>query len=487
MEEALVKLSVTTGEEIIQLSTLDQQAQRNYANLLLVFALDKEASINDVLQNIKCGLETALCGIPDFASVVAPLLGSTRKELELRLGPDSAVPLRIVNHAAAVVATKRCASPLAGRTYTDLARDSFPLATIPREFLFVPQPSCEESCPHGLPALLVQINLIEGGVIMGISWHHTVCDAKGMNTFLRSWAHHSETSSIQGAVSIPTNPSEQTRDRWRLAYGHRDVSITQFTGYQVDSAVRAPVSSVTPHLLDCPDLTAATTTLSTWYFSSEALQSLRNVLGSAASEDGNMVQFTNSEAVSALIWKHLSRARVLHRSHYDTSLFSTRVDFRARAKPAFHDDYIGNINEPNAQTRMHLRDVCSESTPQSLVALAKAIRDAVGSMDDKAMREFIGLVEGLPAVTDLAWDYDPLPGPDLVVTDTSGLDMLHHSWGGALGHPTCIRSGSREKGAAYILPQDRVGGFEVQLQCESEAVDRLRANDVFTRYAQFRC
>ncbi|OAA52299.1 Transferase [Beauveria brongniartii RCEF 3172] len=488
MESTSVKLSVPLGEEVVQLSTLDQQAQRAYANLVLVFELSRNASVEDILQGLKLGLGAALTELPDFASLVVPLPGSKRNELQLELGPDSAVPFKTVKHAVVVNSAENHSGMQQNGCTCDLARDKFPLASVSTEALFIQQPAAELACATGLPALLAQANVIDGGLIMGLSWHHTVSDARGINTLLSSWARYTKMWVTQGTVGSPTAAPEPTRDRWRLIGGPRNVSVDQFSDYQINSTVRAPLSPTAVHLLDRPNTTTTTAKLSTWYFSKKALQALHTALGSVVTDESDAVHFTNSEAVSALVWKHLSLARLLHHEQaHDTSLFSTRIDYRGRVKPALSGEYIGNINEPNARTRMRLDHVCAPSGPESLAMLALKIREAVGSMDEKAMREFVGLVEGLPAVTDLAWDFDTLPGPDLVVTDMSGLDTLRQDWGGALGRPICIRSGSREKGVAYFLPQDTEGGFEVQLQCTDDALGRLKCDSLFTEYAQFRC
>ncbi|PFH59851.1 hypothetical protein XA68_11771 [Ophiocordyceps unilateralis] len=484
MKPTLVKLDVPCGEEVIRLSTLDQQAQRNYLKFLLCFELEKTAKVERAIQHVKQGLAVALSEIPDFGSTVVPVPGSKRKELQLQLDPDSGVPLRVVHHAAANGTFEGQQSPLAGCHYSDLAKDNFPLATIPSEFLFVPHPSCEDECPDGLAALLVQLNVINGGLILAICWHHSVADAQGMATFLRSWSGHTKTAAAQGFADSPVVSAERDDERWRLSYGTRHATLTPLSDYSIDATMRAPLNPASPHLLDRLDPRAETATMSTWHFSKESLQSLRSKISEADVDE----QFTNSEAVSALVWKHLSQARQLQDSNPNgTSLFSTRMNYRGRVKQPFHDGFLGNINEPNARTRQNLEDVCAPSTSHSLARLAKLVRDAVVSLDEKSIKDFIGLVDKLPAVTDLTWSYDTFPGPDLAVTDTSGMDMRQQDWGRHIGYPTSVRLGSREKGVAYILPQDRDGGFEVQLQCESEAVERLKTDDVFNTYARFLC
>lgn len=280
--------------------------------------------------------------------------------------------------------------------------------------------------------------------------------------------------------------------------GSCGVTVDQLPGYAVDGTVRSPLHPEAAHLLDWPTDAAVPCTTSTWYFGASELQKLRTVMAGAAaaadSAEGEVgeVGFTQSEALAAVIWKHLSQARRLDRhlsgsTSPPTSLFTTRLDYRPRMKPALSDDFLGNVNEPNGRVRVSLEEVCAPPTPQSLATLAQAVRFAVQSLGEADVRRVIGLVNQLPAVTDLTWAYDVFPGPDLSVTDMSGFDTLRQDWGGMLGYPAMIRAYSRERGLVYVLPQDRGGGLEVQLQCEEEALQRLKADVAFQWYARFRC
>jgi hypothetical protein len=489
--ETLVKLDVPLGDETIRLSTLDQQAQRNYAKLLLVFKQANDTDTAKFIKHLEYGLAKALTEIPDFASTVVPRPGSQRKELDLRLGPESGVSLRVVcqGHTFEIPQDDAGSPQHQAMTYADLSKAGFPIAEMPIQTLFQPEEDCEDACPDGIPATRIQVNTIEGGgIILALGWHHTVSDARGVTNLFRSWSRHTKMSmSHEPSSDAPLAFTEHSQERWRLEIGTESAQLSQFPDYISCPTLRTPLREDTAHLLDRPDPTAAGAVFSTWHFSSAYLKSLRSHLSDSAVEDSS--SFTQSEAVSALIWKHLSIARGLHLDAPPdaTSLFSTRIDFRARTKPPFSEDFVGNINEPNATTRLSLEEVCAPSTPDSLATLAHAIRNAVGSLDEDDMRAFIGVVDGLPAVTDLTWRYNTYPGPDLAFTDMSGTDILRQDWGGDIGYPRCLRTASREKGVVYVLPQDQDGGFEVQLQSEPEAVERLKEDTTFTRYAQFVC
>ncbi|KAL3482092.1 transferase [Aspergillus californicus] len=470
MQEKLVKLSVPLSEDVIKLSALDQQIMRFYAKSVMIFELDPAKRSDDIVHHLEQGLSVALSEVPDFASIVAPVPNSQRKDLELRIGPDSGVPFKVVDQ------TKQ--DSWVYGSYADLAAKAFPTSDIPHDILFIPQPA---PSADGLPATLLQVNLVDGGVIIAVAWHHSVADARGISLLTDVWARHTRISMTQGKPDLPA--ATITGDRWRLDHGLRDVTIDHLPEYTIDSSARAHPNG--SHLLDREHPVTVPYTVSNWYLSASSLKSLRGTL--AGAESDSAAQFTKVEAVSALVWKHMSIARGLDESYPGgTSLFTTRLDFRARTKPPFPDTFIGNINEPTARIRLPIAEVCTPATPESLVTLAEAIRVATESTDEQTIRTLIGLVNSAPAVTDVAWKYNYFPGPDLGVTDISGNESLKQNWGGALGEPVSVRSYSRETGLLYLFPQDQDGGFEIQIQCEREAVEKLKADEGFSRYCGFR-
>ncbi|RDW67403.1 Acyltransferase easC [Aspergillus mulundensis] len=470
MEETKIKLSVPLSEDVIKLSALDQQIMRFYPKTLLIFEQDTSKDTSDIVHHLKSGLAVALSEYPDFATTVAPIPGSQRKDLELRISHDSGVPFKVVDQ------TKQ--DDWIYGSYSNLAAKHFPVSDIPHDTLFIPQPA---PGADGLPATFLQVNLIEGGVIIAISWHHAVCDARGMGIFTDAWARHTQTSVTNGKLDLPATQAEGTRDRWRLDHGLRDATIEQLPEYTIDSSARDDGSG--SFLLDRENPITAPYAVSTWYLSANSLKSLREALAQTESK----TQFTKVEAVSALVWKHLSIARQLDQVYPDgTSLFTTRLDFRARTKPPFPDTFVGNINEPTARVRMPIAEICSAPTPGSLTTLAEAVRAATENTTEQSLRTLIGLVNDAPAVTDVAWNYNYFPGPDLGVTDISNIEAMKQSWGSGLGSPKCIRSYSRETGLLYLLPLDQEGGFEIQVQCEREALERLRGDEGFGRYCEYR-
>lgn len=483
MNFRIIKPKISFGEEIVELSTLDQQASRRYVDTLLIFQHTGNENVSHTVQNIENALSATLCELPDFAATVIPVLGSDRGELELRIGPESGVPFRILTHHEA--GEPSVSSPFAGMTYSELAKGNFPFGADCNHFLFFPRDGFLHGDSEGLPVLLIQVNLVEGGLFIGVSFHHTLCDGHSMDYFLTSWARHANTPVAHQSKGPRTGGHREACDRWRLSHGRLDGDIAELPDYTIKPGQRNPSQQHKSHLLDHEE--PVDLIPSTWYLGADTLTSLRTALSGAGGPQTSR-HLTSSEVVSAVVWKHLSLARSLDKLPPETtSLFGTRIDFRSRTKPVLPESYIGNINEPHAIVRMQLKEVCSQSTSQSLAILAMAISDAIIGLNEKHMRQFIGLVNAAPCVTDVVLEADTFPGPDLIVTDTSSLQTRQHSWGKNLGQPTATRTGFRERGVVVFSPQDHSGGFEIQLNCSGVALERLKLDEIFTRYATFRC
>ncbi|KJZ71065.1 hypothetical protein HIM_09537 [Hirsutella minnesotensis 3608] len=482
-EETIVKLSKPLSDDVITLSTIDQHALRIYSKFVIVFKTEGEDQIRDGIRALKRGLAKALCEHPDFATQIVQKPGSTRKELELRIGPESGVQLRTVDHSSRIDESQDCHELLRGRRYADLERGNFPLTDVPEELFFIPHADPEDFCPAGVPALLVQANVLDGAIILGISWHHSVSDACGMNTMCRAWAQATNIACTEGEAWNPDEPTtDNSFERWRLSYGTR-ATIAEFPEYVVEESARSPGPN-SQHLLDRKFIAYEACKVSMWHFSAESMQSFTELLNSAG--QGNEQRYTQVEAISALLWKHLSRARRLETSFPGgSSLFTTRVDYRSRMSPPLPQKFIGNINQPVPRVRLSLREVCAASTPQSLAELAGVIRKTVSESGDKEVRKLVGFIDSLPGVVDLDLNFNTCPGPDVAITDLSGLDLMRHEWGMHLGRPICIRGFVRYKGFAAFFPKMFEGGRQLHMQCEAAAVERLKADPVFTRYAQF--
>ncbi|KAK4169039.1 transferase family-domain-containing protein [Cladorrhinum sp. PSN259] len=480
MENTFIKPQLPQIEDVIELSTLDQQAQRHYAKFLLFFNLGHNGPHDPVIRHLKQGLSAALSELPDFASSISPDPASCRKELQLLLGPASGVPWRDVDHTA------QDGRWLFG-SYQDLAGDKFAMNGISLELLVHPAASIVSADTVSLAAFLVQANLIRGGLILSVSWHHTVADAHGLNLLMRSWANHTKNSIIKGRPDNPPGPTSTAQERWRLQIGqcgpHNDTIVKILSNYVTKATVRAPATHLHTHLVDRQENITTRFQISTWYLARKSLQSLREDIGNATEGSGGI--FTAVECVSALTWRCISRARHLHvTDEHGTSLFTTRIDFRQHLNPPLSDGFVGNACEPNAGVRLPVSSICSSGPPSDL---ALAIRAATQGIESTAVHGFIGYINTLPAVTDLTWNYSLFPGPDLGLTDISGMDVLRTDWGIGLGFPDAARLAARENGLVYLLPIDSEGGFEVQIQCEPEAFDRLREDNEFTRYATLKC
>lgn len=182
----------------IQLSSIDQFASRTYSSLLLPFAF---RWTNNTFTHFQTGLSAALNEFPDYAATVTGSSTSAKNELELKLGPDSGVYLALVSQQNWTYGS-----------YAELQEKHFPLSGIPTHILLSREAAISKAPSNAIPAFLAQINVLDGGIILGISWHHSVSDARAVSMFAECWAQNTRLAAQGQPLSASSLPDRPPRD-----------------------------------------------------------------------------------------------------------------------------------------------------------------------------------------------------------------------------------------------------------------------------------
>ncbi|KAK4461020.1 hypothetical protein QBC42DRAFT_331053 [Cladorrhinum samala] len=210
--------------------------------------------------------------------------------------------------------------------------------------------------------------------------------------------HHDIHPQGSARQPIPPPPSQAGQERWRLQIGRyeprNDNIVNILSDYVVQFAARTPPGYDSTHLVDRQEAIDTPFQVSTRYLERKSLQSLRLEAGRP------------SEASDGL-----------------------SVPRSSHPRPPMSDNIIDNACEDNTRARIPLAEI---SFSKSLKTLASDIRAATQAVDAAAVHRFIGCVNTLGAVTNLTRKLNLFPGPDLGVTDISGLDILRADWGGGM-------------------------------------------------------
>ncbi|ETN42175.1 uncharacterized protein HMPREF1541_04116 [Cyphellophora europaea CBS 101466] len=453
------------------LTPLDMNMPRLYGTRwILCFPLEPNAAKQEVYNELKAGLAKTISEIPWTAGVVGPETGSE---------PDhSRIEVADGNNGVLFKYNDLTASTAQHPSYEELKTAQFPLSKF----------STAQLSPLGVmpdrepaPAMAAQANFIQGGLLLTICAHHSVCDAAGLNTVLQTWAQMS--SAIASGLSFDkVDPA--FHDRTRLMTGIPGAALADFPEYVLAPTPPAASTDVNTHQMaatpfQMPDMAARI-----FFFTPSSLTALKTAAAAYSSND----------ALHALVWRHVTLARLAARGRADPNdiaegvtalLFSSNI--RSKLSPPLPHNYTGNASVGSITRHLSYTELCGGGGSDGLATAAAALRSAVNGLNTPdRVALTIGLIASRPNPTDHKFAYNGFLGPDLSSTTWADLDVYDTVWG-SLGTPDAFRiPGEGADGAMMVLPRVRGGGLEVVVALESRAMACLLADEEFLSWAEVR-
>ncbi|CAN6179031.1 unnamed protein product [Urochloa humidicola] len=344
--EVLTSEMVAPAEETpagaIWLSNLDLAARRGYTPTVYFFRSNGEPGFF-AADAVKASLSRAL--IPFY-----PLAG--------RLGADATTGRIQIDCTAegAVFVTARSVH----LTLDDLMREFVPCQEM-RDLLVPPTPPPN---PPACPLLFVQVTRLRcGGVVLGQSMHHSVCDARGAAHFFETWAS--------------------------IARGDGDVLVPPCFDYALLAARPAPARAVLydhPEYKPEPEPPVDAAAAGSDYASAIINMTKAQVAALKARCPGA----STFRAVAALVWRCACRARSLPHDA-ETRLYSM-IDMRARLAPPLPPGYFGN-----AVVRTSVSATAGEVVSNPVGHAARRAL-AVTSQGDDYARSLVDYLEAVDAM-----------------------------------------------------------------------------------------
>ncbi|KAG0513181.1 hypothetical protein BDA96_10G079900 [Sorghum bicolor] len=348
--EVLTSEVVVPAEETpagsIWLSNLDLAARRGYTPTVYFFRPNGDPGFfaADV---VKGSLARAL--VPFY-----PLAG--------RLGADGATGRVQVDCTGegAVFVTARCDYAL-----DDLMREFVPCRAM-RDLLVPPTPAPNPPCA----LLFVQVTYLRcGGVVLALSMHHSLCDARGAAHFLETWASIARGDDAAANANAPVPPCFDYRllaarpgPARAVLYEHRE--------YKPE-----------------PVLDAVAAAASDDDYASAIIVMTKAQVGALRARCPGASTF---RAVVALVWQCVCRARALP-PDAETRLYSM-IDMRSRLDPPLPPGYFGN-----AVVRTSVSATAGEVVGNPVGYAARRALAATSQGDDYA-RSLVDYLEGVDAM-----------------------------------------------------------------------------------------
>ncbi|KAM0433489.1 hypothetical protein ACHAPT_004369 [Fusarium lateritium] len=321
------------------------------------------------------------------------------------------------------------------------------------------------------PVMAAQANFIQGGLLLAVGVHHSVCDASALDVIVNTWAQN--TAAASGSSKSFTTHDAQSNDRSPLMKGMQGADIVDFPEYTLLPLL--PAHGGTPAMaFEMPPLAARI-----FFFSPESLAHLK---AAAAA-------FSTNDALCAFIWQRMTLARTRSGVIADptggevTSVLAYAVNIRNRMSPPLPSTFLGNASMASVTKRLAVSTLTSDN---ALPQVAAAIRQSLSAFNSPCRVPLtIGLLNSRPDPTDFNLSYNAFLGPDVVTSSWADLRVYESDWGGTLGTVDSLRMpGEGADGVFMVLPRLKDGGLEVSIGLRLEAMEKLLEDDEFNKVAQ---
>ncbi|KAK9080213.1 hypothetical protein SSX86_001889 [Deinandra increscens subsp. villosa] len=304
---------------------------------------------------------------------------------------------------------------------------------------------------HTLPLLSIQVTELTDGIFIGGSVNHLLADGTSFWHFMSSWSEiHRSEGKNDDVISRPP-----IFKRW-VHEGSHPIATIPFT--HPDQFIERPEKPQVKERF--------------FHFSSTAVSKLK----AKANEESNTQKISSLQAVSALLWRCVTRVR---RQPSDSeTVCKLVVSNRSRVNPSLSEDYFGNPIDTVRGAAM-VEDLMAHGIGWA----AMRIHEAVKNHDDAAVKKRVESWYRNPVV----YKMNGLLSPNIThIGSSPRFDMYGCEFG--LGKAVAARSGivNKADGKMTMYPGREGGGsmdvevcllpeYMMDLECDEELINALKS------------
>ena len=482
------------------LTPLDNAMPRNFVPKILFFP--EPGSMSTAIDTLRLGLTRLIEDVPLFSG--------TLKASGQKGGLCVTAPWSTIEEIFQV----KDLSHESGLDYQNLRSKHFPLENLGNLAALLPIAGIRKSEP---PVILVQLNIVRGGMIMVLCVHHSFSDGLGTFAIARAWAAHCRGE--DGSRSI----TKEMLDRERLMQGWDSASLADAPMFSMmphkeqaaSNGILSYISAVVSSWLTVPSQSLATS-IRRWivgtktsnkpptpnsvkgeqaifFFSKSKLAELKSIASIKESGEDPDVYISTNDALCALIGCCILSAGDNHISAMSHRIPSIAlvVGLRRALDPPLPEYYIGNVL---GFLTVRVPTQSMDSTPALVSEVAYGLRDQIKQHKEPYLRKVIA---ALSSVEDISKVTTTLPSANEggILCSSWATQKYHDiNWGDGVGTHIERTRAPTVPNLVLILPELSGPNFEGE-DCGLEAVlnlkkgemERLKQNKLFMRYAQWRC
>ena len=504
----IVRNAMATSEPApFPLTPIDNVMPRHHVAKLFFFPESPGSDVSAVKETLQSGLAGTLKALP--------LLSGTVQVIQKGVQQGTlyvAAPWNSVSDIFCVQDLR----DVKGLKYAELRDKNFPAQALDRKIL-TPLAGIEAQA-HQKPVMLVQMNIISGGIIIALCMHHSFTDGNGTVAVARIWAAYCRREN--GSQLVTRDIVE--RERLMQGCGSVSASLEDFPQLTLLPAeAKSQNTALSGGLLawiyyksfgwlmlrlyswisrksmgKAKDNPAPENEIESniFLFSRTKLTELKSMASKEKhSEDGSDWISTNDALCSLLRCCIRSASPSNAEDHDRQALIGIAVNMRQILDPPLPSDSIGNVLN---RLRIAVPRKTIEPTPVRVTEIAHLIRQKIKLLDQQYYRRTISFLKSLPDISRV--DMGLPKSQDVIgISSWSKQSYYDMDWGTVVGTRiervrACMAAATKD--FAIILPElntssfeENQCGLEVLIWLERSQMRRLKQDQLFNRFAKWRC
>ena len=446
-----------------ELAILDQLPFMHfYSQMIVCFPLAGTTDNSEIIAHLENGLRTLVR--------VFPFLN---KQVVLELDAESTVTTSGIHKLAPRDNGDDLmlrVNEVAGRfpSYEQISRSRAPASMLSSSVL-APMKSIPDSCDFSAPqpVLVIQANLITGGLLLCFAAMHNVLDGNALGQLIPHFATACRGDNISDADIKAGNLARHNLFP-PLRSGEPSQDHSDFHK-KLDPSHPEPRGS---HSIP-------------WVyfgFCAAKLAELKMEASRESSTVSGSSWISTNDALAALIWRAIVTARLPKLKLESTSSLVRAVNGRRSVRPAIPDSYMGvcvvgslpRLSLNKLTQKFHISDV------------ALHLRKKLNEIDDYHLRSFVSFLQSEPDKRNINFSV-PSPDSDVMISSWASLPIYPCDFGGHLGKPEFVRRPTFAPldGLAFIMPQNLAGDIDVAISLKDDDLERLKDDPMWKTYADF--
>ncbi|CAI0645220.1 unnamed protein product [Colletotrichum noveboracense] len=461
----------SSGDQVWPISDFDYIQPAINIPLVAIYALPSDANGPSVIQDLRVGLAGTLGQYRQFGG---------RLQINDETGQHT---IKTTDHDVVELSVQYHDGPDDDYvpSYAALEKDAFPPMLLDSKKL-LPRIMTEKQnlTQHGdfheddAPVTMFMVTFIRGGLVIGVGLHHLATDVSGLDGFLESWAANTK----RLVAGLPLAPFDHSiMDRALLTHSGPAPDVKRWT--ELDQRLKTVKLLDTAPQPPPPEFKMPATSEVLFHFPSSKINQLK---ANASQTDPN-TWISSYDAIMALCWRCVSRARQSSVTGDTTTTLMFAVNGRGRLKPPLSKHYVGNV-----ATLSWLELTFDEVVaPGAFPRLSALVRAANVEVDDNVYKSLVEWVAGVPDKRRVAFNMNALLGPDVVGSSWQGLSA-HQTWDFGFGTSKAIRWPKPDlDGFVFYYPSRNTGdpdeGVEMVVCLEDSAMQKLLEDPEWLNYA----